>query len=246
MLKVDGVFMSDKDTKGTREFLDKAIHEFHTTKDSDRRLRSLWKISQLVEDTTDEELFELASSIAVEEDPRLRGEICYTISRSQRPQLIKFLSDMIRDENSYVRRSAIIALSELGGNEAMIVAMDPILDELNGLRDSLANLKRNVDFLCERIQQNALDNNLVPSDDIEMDNYMICWETYLRNEQELLKNHMGKYVAIYGDEIVGIGEDQIELADMIYDKYGDVEALICRIEEEREPIRMPPARQIME
>lgn len=77
-----------------------------------------------------------------------------------------------------------------------------------------------------------------------MDNYMKCWETYLRHEGELLRDHRGMYVAIYGDDIVGIDESMEKLAEVVYDKYGSVEALICKIEEEEEPIQMPPSREI--
>ncbi len=79
-----------------------------------------------------------------------------------------------------------------------------------------------------------------------MDNYMKCWETYLRHERELLQAHEGRYVAIYKEEIVDVGEDEESLAEMIYEKYGPVEALICKIEEEGEPIQMPPPREIVE
>ena len=52
-------------------------------------------------------------------------------------------------------------------------------------------------------------------------------------------------VAIYRDEIVSIGESQEELAKILYRKYGSVEALICKIEEDGEPIQMPPDREIL-
>ena len=75
---------------------------------------------------------------------------------------------------------------------------------------------------------------------------MKCWETYLRHERELLRDHEGMYVAIYGAEILGIGENMEELAEMVYEKYGSVEALICMIEEEGEPIQMPPSRVVLD
>ena len=65
-------------------------------------------------------------------------------------------------------------------------------------------------------------------------------------ERELLQDHKGSYVAIYREEIIGIGENQEELAEMIFEKYGSVEALICRIEEEEGPIQMPPPREVVE
>jgi hypothetical protein len=88
--------------------------------------------------------------------------------------------------------------------------------------------------------------SLPPTHAIRMDDRMESWETYLRYERELLRDHKGKHVAIYGEEIVGIHDDVGKLAEMIYEKYGDVEALICKVEEEGEPIQMPPLRNIIE
>ncbi len=79
-----------------------------------------------------------------------------------------------------------------------------------------------------------------------MDDYTKCWNTYLSHEKELMRDHKGKYVAIYKKDIVAIGEDMESLAETIYEKYGPVEALICKIEEETEPIQMPPPRNIVE
>jgi len=44
---------------------------------------------------------------------------------------------------------------------------------------------------------------------------------------------------------VGVGEDEEKLAEVIYKKYGPVSALICKIEEEDEPISMSPPREII-
>lgn len=232
---------------GKRKFLDDALKEYHTAPSSDSKLHSLWKISQLVEDTTEEELYELASAVAVEEDYRLRGEICYTISRSRRPQLIQVLQEMIQDENSYVRRSAITAMGELGGTrEITLAAIEPVMDDMEKLKSTVMALEEKLIQLYNSIEK--LDGTAVSSSaghEIVMDNHMKCWETYLRYERELLRDHRGEYVAIYGDEIVDIDEYPEKLAEIIYEKYGHVEALICRIEEEDAPIQMPPPRQIL-
>ena len=230
-----------------RRFLDNAMKEFRATMDPDNRLRSLWKISQLVENTTDEELYELAAATAVEEDPRLRGEICYAISRSRRPQLIQILKEMIRDKDPYVRRSAMAALNELGGSAAVLTVMEPILDEVDKLRSVVNHLEEKIQHIHNKIEGNSNTDEISPSADRAtiMDDYMRGWETYLRHEKELIQEHSGEYVAIYGGEIVNISEDEESLAEMIYEKYGTVEALICRIEKEEEPIQMPPPREIV-
>ena len=230
----------------TRNFLDDAFKDFRIAANSDGRLRSLQKISQLVKDATDEELHELAAAAIVEEDHRVRGELCYTISRSRKPQLIEVLRGMTQDENSYVRRSAIAALGELSGlREATLAAMDPILDDVDRFRATLTELEEKLIYLRNNIEETEDTNSISSGREVAMDDYMKCWETYLRHERELLQDYRDMYVAIYGDEIVSIGETPEELAEILYKKYGSVEALICKIEEDDEPIQMPPPREVL-
>lgn len=232
----------------TREYLDEALEEFRESEDSDNKLRNLQKISQLVEVTTDEELYELASATVAAEDYRLRGEICYTISRSQRPQLVPILRDMAQDENSYVRRAAIKALDKIGGvGEATFSAINPVLSEVEKLRETLTRLEGKINQLNQNLR-NFNNSSVDVSNHIRevvMDDYEISWETYLRYEREFLRDYKDKYVAIYKKDILGIGEDEGSLAEAVYEKYGLVEALICKIEEEGEPIQMPPPREII-
>lgn len=234
-------------TDGTRNFLNDALQDFRKAKDPDSRLHSLQKVSQLVEDATDEELHELAAAAVVEEDYRVRGELCYAISRSRKPQLIEVLRGMTQDENPYVRRSAMIALGELSGiREATLAAIEPILDDVDDLKAALNNLEEKLNYLRSNIEESEDTDSASSEREIVMDDHMKCWETYLRHEKDLLRDHRGKYVAIYGEEVIDIREDMEKLAEMVYEKYGSVEALICKIEEEEEPIRMPPSRVILD
>ncbi|MFC1714385.1 HEAT repeat domain-containing protein [Candidatus Poribacteria bacterium] len=234
-------------TDRTRSFLNGALKDFRTARDPDDRLHSLWKISQLVEDATDEELHELAAAAIVEEDHRVRGELCYTISRSRKPQLIEVLRGLTQDDDPYVRRSAMTAIGELGGiREATLSAIEPILDDVDELKSALNSLEEKLNHLCRNIEESEDIDSALSEREIIVDDQMKSWETYLRHEMELLRDHSGMYVAIYGEEIVGIGEDVKELAEMVDMKYGSVAALICKIEAEDEPIQMPPSRVILD
>jgi hypothetical protein len=227
-----------------REFLSETLKKFKESRDSENKLRNLQTISQLVTDTTDEELYELASATALSEDHRIRGEICYTISRSQRSKFMPILRDMVKDENSYVRRSAIKALNKIAGpEEATFSAIEPILDEVEELKSAISRFEEKLNFLNKSIEKLAEVTR--SREEQFMDDYARSWETYLRHERELLRDYRNKYVAIYKDEVVGIGEGEETLAEIIYEKFGFVEALICKIEEEGEPIQMPPPREII-
>lgn len=216
-----------------RAIVDNAIKKFHSSKNPDDRLSSLWKISQLVEDTTDEELYDLAQAVVLEDDARLRGEICYTISRSGRPKLIQFVAKMLQDNNQYVRQQAMAAISR------SVIDIESLLNIVNDLKKTIKNLEKEID----RIKDSKKITN---SEEIIMDDRMRSWETYLRNEKELLRDHRGKYVAIYKGDIIAIDESDERLAKMIRDEYGEVEALICKIEEQGEPVQIPYDRNIVE
>lgn len=217
-----------------RAIVDNAIKKFHSSKNPDDRLSSLWKISQLVEDTTDEELYDLAQAVVLEDDARLRGEICYTISRSGRPKLIQFVAKMLQDNNQYVRQQAMTAISR------SVIDIESLLNIVNDLKKTIKNLEKEIDRIKD-------SKKIANSEEIVMDDRMRSWETYLRNEKELLRDHRGKYVAIYKGDIIAIDESDERLAKMIRDEYGEVEALICKIEEEQgEPVQIPYDRNIVE
>jgi hypothetical protein len=213
-----------------RKMVDKAFKRFRASTSPDERLSNLWDISQLIEDTTDEELYELAAAVAIEEDPRLRGEICYAIKRSQRPNLIKIVEGMVLDEDQYVRQEALSAISEFL----------KVVDSVNNAAKLIADSKLK-ELFSNTFQEQKSVTNFNNNDRIILDDRMRSWETYLRNEKELLRDYKGEYVAIYKGEILGINKSDLELAKMIYDKYGAVEAFIFKIkEEDKEPIEIPP------
>ena len=224
-----------------RKMVDNALKGFRTSTNSDERLSCVWVVSQLIEDTTDVELYELAAVAATEEDPRLRGEICYAVSRSRRPQLANVIKGMAQDKNQYVRKEALTAISELNGiNSTMMSVIEPLVNTVNELRSMLVSLQKdmkNIHYTVKSINSSPRSANI---DGIVMNDRMRCWETYLRNEKELLRDHKGEFVAIYNAKIVGVSPSDLELANMIQDNYGAVEAFIYNIEEEdEEPIQMP-------
>jgi hypothetical protein len=227
--------------KTPRKMVDDALNGFRTNTNPDERLSYAWIISQLIEDTTDAELYELAAVAAIEEDHRLRGEICYAISRSKRPQLVNVIKGMAQDKNQYVRKEALTAINELNEiNNVKLSVIEPLVNTVNELRAMLINLQKDI----KNIQNNTVkpinyNHGSANIDGIVINDRTRCWETYLRNEKELLRDHKDEFVAIYNAKIVGVSPNDLELANMLHDNYGAVEAFIYKIEEEdEEPIQM--------
>jgi len=117
---------------------------------------------------------------------------------------------------------------------------------VNRLKAGMNDLEEKLSYLRDSIEDSEGVDSLSSGREIIMDDHMRCWETYLRYERELLQSHRGMYVAIHGEEIISIGDSMEELAEMVYEEYGFVEALICKIEEEDEPIQMPPPRVVLD
>jgi len=215
-----------------RKIVNDSLQRFHESDDPDERLSNLWNISQLIDDTTDEELYELANAVALEDDPRLRGEICYAISRSRRPNLISIVENMMLDEDKYVREQALSAIREF------IKVIDAVNDAIKLMTDS-----RFKEIFSKKVTSNKkkAGNSYNMNDGIVLDDRMKNWETYLRSQKELLKDHKGEFVAICKGEILGINENEQKLAKIIHDKCGHIEAFILKIEEDnKEPIEIPP------
>jgi hypothetical protein len=224
-----------------RKMVDNALKGFRTNTNSDDRLSYAWIISQLIEDTTDAELYELAAVAAIEEDHRLRGEICYGISRSRRPQLVNVIKGMVQDKNQYDRKEVLTASSELNRiDSTMLSVIGPLVNTVNELRSMLVSLQKDMKNIQNNTAKSISSSSRANIDGIVVNDRMRCWETYLRNEKELLRDHKGEFVAIYNAKIVGVSPSDLELANMLHDSYGAVEAFIYKIEEEdEEPIQMP-------
>lgn len=67
-------------------------------------------------------------------------------------------------------------------------------------------------------------------------------ETYFKMEKELINNYRGKFVAVLNGEIVGVGEDKMELALGIYKERGYVPMYIGQVGAKERVIRVPSPR----
>ncbi|MEW6621463.1 MAG: DUF5678 domain-containing protein [bacterium] len=67
-------------------------------------------------------------------------------------------------------------------------------------------------------------------------------EAYLKMEKELIEKYQGKFVALLNGEVVGVGEDEIELAMRIYKEKGYVPMYIGQVGVKEQVFRVPSPR----
>jgi hypothetical protein len=75
------------------------------------------------------------------------------------------------------------------------------------------------------------------------------WEkerrAFHRLRPSLLRNHLGKYVAIHQSKVVDSGVDQIALAMRVYKRFGYVPIYVGQVlAEPQRPVRMPSPRSV--
>jgi hypothetical protein len=65
-------------------------------------------------------------------------------------------------------------------------------------------------------------------------------EAFEKLKPFLLQHYLGRYVAIYGGEVVATGDNQFALLRQVHQKYGPVACYIDKVEaQERPPARVP-------
>jgi hypothetical protein len=68
------------------------------------------------------------------------------------------------------------------------------------------------------------------------------YRAFLRLLPDLLKTHIGKYVAIHEEQCVDSDEDKIALALRVYARYGYVPIYVGLVTERPEVVRIPSHR----
>lgn len=78
----------------------------------------------------------------------------------------------------------------------------------------------------------------------ELDMFNNERDAFMKMKDDLLKdeNLVGKFVAVYKGEIVGVDQDNRKLAKRVYEKYGYVPIYIDKLEEKEKILRMPSPR----
>jgi len=56
---------------------------------------------------------------------------------------------------------------------------------------------------------------------------------------ELLRTHRGQWVAIYQGKVVEVGEDQSQVLDRVYDRFGYVPVYVQLVEEQLRVYKLP-------
>ncbi len=155
------------------------------------RLRQLQYVSQSTRDLSDVMLLALAAENLQDEDPRIRGEMCYGLGMSERASFIPLLQPLVKDPNTWVREQAENAVRRLEG-----VSLKGFIEEIKELRKEVR----------EAIAQDEL-----PSDDYTRQVYEEAQrnrEAYERQQPGLLEKYPGQFVAFCEGELVAVGPDR--------------------------------------
>lgn len=67
-------------------------------------------------------------------------------------------------------------------------------------------------------------------------------QVFRRKRVQLLRHHEGRFVALYGERVVGYGTDDEELAQKMFEKLGDVPFYIAKVEKEPTVYELPCQR----
>ena len=71
------------------------------------------------------------------------------------------------------------------------------------------------------------------------------YRAFLRLKPTLLAKSLGKYVAVHEEQVVGEGEDQIQVALRAYEQYGYLPIYVGLVSQDPQPIaRVPSPRRI--
>lgn len=74
-----------------------------------------------------------------------------------------------------------------------------------------------------------------PAKHPELDIFLRQREAFMKMKNDLLKDstYVGKFVAVYREEVVDFDEDNRKLARRVYDKFGYVPIYIGKVQQER-------------
>jgi hypothetical protein len=110
-----------------------AVKEFSRAKSPDNRLTHLQRVSQFSSYLPNEVLRALAAEALQDEDPRIRGEMCYALGMSGIPSFIPELQLLKKDPNAWVREQAEKAISSLEKATPTASDYERLLSQVEGL-----------------------------------------------------------------------------------------------------------------
>ena len=67
-------------------------------------------------------------------------------------------------------------------------------------------------------------------------------EAFVRLKPELLQTHLGQWVAVYRQQVVDAGDEQLEVLDRVYARFGYVPVYVERVQETPDVIKLPHRR----
>jgi hypothetical protein len=71
------------------------------------------------------------------------------------------------------------------------------------------------------------------------------YQAFLRMLPELLRTHPARYAAVHEEKVVDVGDDKMDLAGRMYEKYGYIPIYVGLVAARPlPPVRMPSIREV--
>ncbi len=174
------------------EIAEGIAERFANAETSQERLEEIQKIGQLYSFVPKPILAAVFPVGLADADPRVRGETCYVLGRTENPQVRTWLNRMLDDEDDWVRGQAQDALKKLSHEPDMRKRIETLRDQIDGLRSAM---------------QPGLELGLAAK---LLDEYRRNERAYRATEEQLLEAHSGRFAVFCDGKLVHVADTREE------------------------------------
>ncbi|HIE27706.1 TPA: HEAT repeat domain-containing protein [Candidatus Poribacteria bacterium] len=184
------------------------VAQFWTAVETNERFSRLQHISQMVKWVDDEVLEDLADEVLTDEEPQLRGEMCYTLGKSGKIRFKGFVQRLLEDTDQWVRKQAAEALEQLEQVVDEKRHSDVSPPEASYLHEQVDRLVEEVAELRKEIAKVRSEPQLDDYTRAVIDEFEQNRDAYEQEEASLLEKYNGQFVAFCHGKLVAVGPDR--------------------------------------